>query len=269
MRTEDMVSGCWLLDAGCGSVQPPFADLACRAVVAQPRRRVSANGMLPTPLATPPIRSCPYGAKGVGSRPHRACWAPAWGGLSRWLTKPLIRRHKAVGRIRIKVQPRRNSGKGFSLLEFLMVVGVISILLGLLLPGLTAVSRLSRRVAARHETRMLAAAWVEYFNTYHHWPTNRIPADESIDAALAAILQGLPLPAADEWNPHRLSFVDFSRFDGDGQPVNPWGDPYFVRFDLDGEDTIPSPVPPHVEISRDVIVWTFTDREQPIGSWEE
>ncbi len=175
----------------------------------------------------------------------------------------------------------------FSLLELMLVVGVISILLGFLLPALTAVARHSRNVTARHETRMLAAAWTEYYNTYQHWPTGALAEADGgpIDAQLATILQGLPPAAAAgvDWNPHRLRFVDFSRFDPEGNPVNPWvhhgrigyAPAYYVRFDIDYDNSIQAPAPLEDAIPRSVIVWTHTPYANPtddnyiIGSWQE
>jgi len=165
---------------------------------------------------------------------------------------------------------------GFSLLELLAVVGVISILLGFLLPALKAVARHSRRVAARHETRMLEVAWEQYYTTYARWPTNVVPADESITGAAAALLQGLA--GGTDWNPKRLRFVDFARFNADGNPVNPWNEHnglYYVRFDLDFDNIIAAADPISNDVPRSVIVWTYDPTRRPddeqyiIGSWQE
>ncbi len=166
--------------------------------------------------------------------------------------------------------------RGFTLLELLAVVGIISILLGFLLPALKAVTRHSRRVAARHEARMLEAAWEQYYTTYTTWPTNALPADESISGDAARLLQGLE--AAEAWNPKHLRFVDFSRFNADGNPVNPWHERdglYYVRFDRDFDNVIEAEAPITNDIPRSVIVWTYDpthdsgDEGYIIGSWQE
>ncbi len=176
---------------------------------------------------------------------------------------------------------RAGARRGFSLLELMMVVGVISILLGFLLPALKAVTRHSRRVAARQEARMLEGAWQQYYTTYGRWPGAGLPEDESISGVVADMLQGLLEDDPNGWNPKRLRFVDFSRFLDEGKhiPVNPWCEPegcYFVRFDTDFDNLIPNPDPAATNrIARSVIVWTLDPTRAPdengriIGSWQE
>ena len=169
---------------------------------------------------------------------------------------------------------------GFSLLELLIVVGIITILLGLLLPALRAVTRHSRRIAAQHETKMIEAAWKQYYATYARWPTNSGAIGETISGTLAAMLQGIPDKGDEgfELNPRRLRFVDFTRLNGDGDPVNPWllRDGYYhVRFDTDFDGIIPADPPISNDVPRDVIVWTYNADRQPgdpeyvVGSWRE
>jgi len=168
--------------------------------------------------------------------------------------------------------------RGFSLLELLVVLGVISILLGLLLPALHSVMRHSRKVVAQHEVKMLEAAWKQYYSTYSRWPTNGVPADESITGDIAKMLRGTLSPDDYGWNPNRICFVEFSRFNSAGDPINPWRrseSPYYVRFDHDFDNIIAATPPISNDVPRSVIVWTFNpdwpqdSPEHIVGSWQE
>ncbi len=188
------------------------------------------------------------------------------------------------------------SRAAFTLLELLVVVGIISILLGMLLPAIKAVNNHSRKSIARGEVKTIEGAWKAYYTHYHHWPTNEVEngypkANASgeagtyvIDATVAEALQGITnREAAALMNPDGIPFMEFTRFarpDGDDAiPVNPWhgrssGDHdlrYFARFDWDADNVVPDPRNESDVVYRRVIVWTTnpitTDTNDVIGSW--
>ena len=80
-------------------------------------------------------------------------------------------------------------------------------------------------------------------------------------------------------NPKRRRFMQFTRRDDNGDPINPWGGRYYVKVDIDYSGDImagggePSD-PPNSAVRRPVIVWTInpnvppTDDRHVIGSWK-
>lgn len=194
-----------------------------------------------------------------------------------------------------------HSASGFTLLELLTVVGIISILLGLLLSAITTVNRYSREALARAEVRMLEGAWKQYFAHYQSWPTNasitgfEAVADEGMNDLecvvtrdIARALEGQPDACEDlEFNREHIPLMEFTRFDKNGAPCNPWGsaasepgednkDPpscrFIVRFDVNGDGEVmpPDPDGDPEPVFRNVIVWTYEPhREKLIASWRK
>jgi prepilin-type N-terminal cleavage/methylation domain-containing protein len=172
--------------------------------------------------------------------------------------------------------------RGFTLMEVLMVMVVISILAGMLLGGITQSIHFTRRASARHECRMLATAWKQYYAQYRCWPTNLIMGAEgelAVRGAVVDVLQGTV--DGDETllalNPQRIRFMEFDRFNAAGDPVSMLDlhdGVYYARFDLDFDNRVTGPPPVTNEYARSVLVWTYnprkaeTDEEYVIGSWE-
>ena len=57
---------------------------------------------------------------------------------------------------------RRGAGGGFTLVELLVVVGVIAVLASLLMPALARAREQGRRAACLSNVRTLTAAWLAY-----------------------------------------------------------------------------------------------------------
>jgi type II secretory pathway pseudopilin PulG len=184
---------------------------------------------------------------------------------------------------------RPYSKAAFSLLELLMVMSIITFISGLILTGIHASSDFAKRATARHETRTIELGWKQYYAHYQRWPSG-LDDDGSngtiqISSNVVDLLQGTLAPADDSLegegeyplNPDRLRFVEFQRYDDDGDPISPFerDDCYFyVRFDDDFDNWIELPEPLTNRVARSVIVWTRNPRPKDddpesafIGSW--
>jgi prepilin-type N-terminal cleavage/methylation domain-containing protein len=66
---------------------------------------------------------------------------------------------------------------GFTLLELLVVIGIIGVLVALLLPALSAARRAAANTVCEAQLRQLASATVMYLNEHRHYPdADAIPA---------------------------------------------------------------------------------------------
>jgi len=177
-------------------------------------------------------------------------------------------------------------------LEILVVIGILSVLLGLLYGTLERTRKFSRYTITYNELKQIEAAFEQYYSYYSTWPTNGvIPLEYSTDEAgmdygfiitkdIAYALQGTltgafagnnPNP-----NPDRIPFIEFQSSrppNRDGAPVNPFRttqtdtgteDPrvYKVLFDTSGNRQItvpPDPLAPDSTVTTivaNVAVWT-------------
>ncbi len=175
--------------------------------------------------------------------------------------------------------PRRK--RGFTLVEILAVLAVVSVMAGLLLPAILAARRRSVRALAQAEVRHLETAWRGYHARYGRWP-NGIEPDVAypVTGTLARLLMGIP---NEPDNPDELVFFSFRRLDRHDNPVNPWGmqrpDPttdyfFYVQFDAREEDRIQfNRLGAAETVRQPVVVWTLDpnlptgDTSRIVASW--
>ncbi len=115
---------------------------------------------------------------------------------------------------------------GFSLMEIMVVLVVISVLVGLLFPALMAARERARKTRARVETRELQKAWQSYFTTYGEFPGS---GDGPMNLARTEVLAGN--------NARNIVFMEFPEKALDsGSSKNgfrdPWGNYYQVSFSI-------------------------------------
>jgi len=200
----------------------------------------------------------------------------------------------AIGNWKLKTRnsklETRNFSKGFTLLEMLVVIGILSVLLALLYGTLERTRKFSRYTITYSELKQIEAAFEQYYAYYSTWPTNGIPqlfpSEDAngngmdwgfiITKDIADALRGVASKAfADEYNPNpdRIPFMEFPRINSDGDPVNPFrtvrtdqqaNDPrcYVVLFDTSGDRQITVPTDPlapsstSTTVVANVAVWT-------------
>ena len=121
---------------------------------------------------------------------------------------------------------KRDRTAGFSLMEIMVVMVVISILVGLLFPALLMARERARKNRAATEIRELQKAWQVYFTTYGKFPANgRKPMNKSLTDVLAGL------------NTDGIVFMEFPEAAlGNDSSKNgfrdPWGNHYEVDFDV-------------------------------------
>ena len=175
-----------------------------------------------------------------------------------------------------------------------MVITIIAILLGLLYGAIRTVSRFSRETITRGELANIEAAWKQYYNYYHTWPSNNVESANNntvwpgpdaqgdityeIGPVLARMLAGAAVTnGATILNTDGIAFLELTRFDSAGAPISAWGasrgQRYYVKLDINGDNQlllVPSDTNGNTtNLLRRVAAWT-TNPDRPgilIGSW--
>ena len=174
---------------------------------------------------------------------------------------------------------------GFTLIEMLIVIGILSVLLGLLYGALERARKFSRYTIAYQEVKQLQAAFEQYYAHYNTWPvaTNSITLVSSGDGQdvgflitreIADALQGVSkegnTTVFDSVNPDGIPFIEFQRFNRNGDPINPFkanseadeSRCFWVFFDTSGNRQINIPQDPllpsatSTTIVANVAIWT-------------
>lgn len=172
-----------------------------------------------------------------------------------------------------------NRKRAFTLLECMVVVGVLTLLISIILAAISASKQHTRKVIAAIEVRNIETAWRQYYAEYHKLPSfasevTPIP----ITGSVALVLQGINDSANN--NPRKIPFLVFRKINAYSNPVTPWGTKtsnstnlfYYVMFDTDGDNNITTPT--GTNVIGPIIVWTYnadyrvTETEKIIGSWE-
>lgn len=174
---------------------------------------------------------------------------------------------------------RKCLNSAFTLLELVVVVAIISLLAAMLFPVFSSVRRQARKTAAFTEAQNIETALKQYYAEYAKWPTGLTEtAGTRISGDLADILQG---GNPDGSNPKQLQFMQFSRFDSNNNPVNPWAGRdtpgtadsfYYALCDRNYDNIVQTPDTQTVR--RTIIVWTINgdaelnDSDYYVGTWQ-
>ena len=143
---------------------------------------------------------------------------------------------------------------GFTLLELIVVVGIIMLLASLMMAGLNAGGRRAKNARARNDLDQITISWKAYYTDYRRFPDAIFDSEAGITitemgAEAIQILRGPSDNAAlydnPDWqkkNPRGQEYMDFH-----GAVTNfsdPWNNPYQIVLDdggggYDGEISVP------------------------------
>ena len=131
----------------------------------------------------------------------------------------------------------------FTLLEMMLVIGIIVILAGLLFPVIIGARARAKEKQAAAETRTILMAIKAYRQEYGKWPA-QIHATQDVTYVTNNYLVIQPLLGSNwnNFNPKNKIFLPFqvssNNPDYAGNYLDPWGIPYVICMDEDGNNSL-------------------------------
>lgn len=180
---------------------------------------------------------------------------------------------------------RVSSRRAFTLIELLVVIAIIAILAGLLLPVLSKVQERGRITQARTEMQSLVAAISSYESDYSTYPLANpaITSDTTYTNNSEIMVMLLDVDTSGDsaprlnWNlnsarnPRHIVYLQVKQaksgfgagLDGSTVLNDPWGTPYEITMDIDGDNKCPDPRDGSALISRPVLVRSYGPDRMP------
>lgn len=158
----------------------------------------------------------------------------------------------------------RRACKGFTLIEMLVVILIISVLVGLLLPAISAARQFAKRTRARTEIKQIEAAWLQYYNDYRRFPGSGYT---EMSGSVLQLLGGQDVGGN---NRHRIRYLEFES--GETEMRDPWDGIYQFELDTDQDNQV-SPHGYGVTLDKSVATWSYgqdglPDTKDDIKTWK-
>lgn len=122
------------------------------------------------------------------------------------------------------------SNSGFTLIEMLVVVGMLGILMATAATGVSRAKVQARVTKANTEIRQLMGAWLAYEASYDGWPTDLPENGGEIEATQSALKELLGE------GQNKIAFLNAQMVNGAFR--DPWGVPYKIRFSPRPQDDL-------------------------------
>ena len=133
---------------------------------------------------------------------------------------------------------RRSVQAGFTLVELLVVVGIIGLLVGLISVGVPKAMEAGKKAKVKGELTAIVAAVKAYKQEYGKWPGSTFTSDTTYQDGqsmqLLAALSGTNSSAVE--NPKSVRFLEGAL--SDGTMLDPWRTQYLVLIDSDDSNSL-------------------------------
>lgn len=133
-----------------------------------------------------------------------------------------------------------NKQKSFTMIELLVVMGVLAVLISLIYTVTTTIPENARDNQAKSEVRMIVMAIKAYRTDYGKWPNQtQSDIDKTYFTNNYLIIQPLMGSNLMGANPRNKIYFEgqTNRLDSKGNYLDPWGMPYVITID-ENEDNI-------------------------------
>jgi general secretion pathway protein G len=130
----------------------------------------------------------------------------------------------------------RRASSAFTLIEMMVVIGMLAILMGVAFSGIGQARAQARVAKASVELRELISAWLSYEAAYDDWPVDVTGAD------LPANMANLKELLGD--NPDKAVYLNAQMVNG--QFLDPWGTPYHFRLITSRDESVQEKFPASV-----------------------
>ena len=166
-----------------------------------------------------------------------------------------------------------NNKRSFTLVELLVVMGIIGLLVALLFPAIGAARQAANRGKAEAEVKAIEVAIVSYLRDYGKFPSQTDAKDIDYTGTNYAKLIDILRAVDTTNNPRREVYLEVSTASlVSNEFKDPWDTNYYVKVDgdFDNKITIPSPLSTTL-VGRSVAVWSYgpdgTNKNYFITSW--